>query len=66
MASGGGSDKTSTGAMTAASRSSMPSSGVATANQVAPPSSAARATATAPWPYPSALTTAHRAAGAAT
>src|SRR5207302_5060109 len=40
--------------------SSLASSSVATANHVAPPPSAARATRTAPWPYPLALTTAIR------
>ena len=41
MASGGGSDRTSTGASMPASRSATPSSTRATANQVAPPSRAA-------------------------
>src|SRR5689334_12372316 len=45
------------------SRSSSPSSTKATPSQVAPASSAARATGTAPWPYASALTTANNCAG---
>src|SRR6056297_1838179 len=40
-----------------------PSSTSATASHAAPASTAARATGTAPWPYPSALTTAHISAG---
>ena len=46
------------GAAMPASRSSMPSSGMATASISAPASSAAFATGTAPCPYASALTTA--------
>ncbi len=48
-----------------ASRRSAPSSAVATQRPEAPASSAARAAPTAPWPYPSAFTTAHSSAGAA-
>lgn len=43
-------------------RSSMPSSTVATPSMTAPPATAARATGTAPWPYPFAFTTAHNPA----
>jgi len=50
IAGNGGSESRSTGAVIPASRSSTPSSTVATASQVAPPSSAARATGAAPWP----------------
>ena len=50
MASGGGSDSTRTGTSMPASRSTLPSSTRATASQVAPPASAARATSTEPWP----------------
>src|SRR5581483_4090687 len=43
-------------------RSAIASSTVATASIAAPPASAARAAGTAPWPYPSPFTTAHRRA----
>src|SRR5438270_14017926 len=59
MASWGGSESTRIGASMPASRSSTPSSTSATPSHVAPPSRAARATGTAPCPYPLALTTAH-------
>src|SRR6266545_2547082 len=65
-ASGGGSDSTRTGASIPTARSSAPSSTSATPSHAAPASRAARATGTAPWPYPSAFTTAIRAAGRAT
>ena len=47
---GRGSDSSRTGAVTPASRNSTPSSTRATPNQVAPPASAARPTATDPCP----------------
>ena len=49
---------TTTGPRTPARRSSVPSSTVDTPSAAAPASTKARAAATAPWPYPSALTTA--------
>ena len=48
----------STGSVMPAARSASASSSIATPSQLAPPASAARAEATMPWPYPSALTTA--------
>src|ERR1035441_4396779 len=66
MASAAGSERRRIGTSSPASRRTTPSSTSATASDVAPPASAALATGTAPWPYPSALTTAHRAAGEAT
>ena len=51
------------GPRTPCRRSSTPSSTRATASPMAPPASAARATAAAPCPYPFALTTAQSWAG---
>ena len=63
-ASGPHSLNSRTGAVTLCSRNSMPSSTSATARRLAPPASAAFATAGPPCPYPWALTTAHSSAGA--
>ena len=60
MAVFGGSHKRRIGALIRASRSSIPSCTVATAKYSAPEFSAVFATRTAPWPYASALTTAHK------
>ena len=54
------------GAAIPAARSSLASRTWATASHAAPASTAARATGTAPCPYPSAFTTAHTWAGAQT
>ena len=50
MPSTGGSESRRIGTSMPASRRAIPSSTRATANQLAPPSTAARATDTAPWP----------------
>jgi hypothetical protein len=61
---GWGSESTRMGTSSPPSRRTSPSLTWATASQDAPAAStAARATGTAPWPYPSAFTTAHIAGG---
>src|SRR6266511_2395129 len=54
----GASSQARIGALMPAARSSSASSRVHTPSQRAPAASAARATGSMPWPYPSALTTA--------
>ena len=62
ISAGRGSDSRRIGASIPASAQLPPSSPRATPSHVAPASSAARATSTAPCPYPSAFTTAHTCA----